>query len=95
MNQQPAAGSSVLTQQQLERLLQAALVPVEPSQQFLHRLKARLVDFRQRGPSVWVVVAAAGTILALIGATFAVGLRLILISVGIVSLLTAGRRRRG
>jgi hypothetical protein len=42
-----------------------------------------------------VVVAAAGTILALVGATFAVGLRLILIAVGIVSLLTAGRRRRG
>jgi hypothetical protein len=95
MTQQPAAGSRVLSQQQLEQLLQAALVPVEPSQQFLHRLKARLVDFRQRGPSGWVVVAAAGTILVFIGATFAVGLRLILIAVGVVSVLTAGRGRRG
>jgi len=95
MNQQPAAGSRVLSLQQLEQLLQAALVPVEPSQQFLHRLKARLVDFRQRGPSGWVVVAAAGTILVFIGATFAVGLRLILIAVGVVSVLTAGRGRRG
>ncbi len=94
MNQQPGIPSSALTQQRLEQLLQAALVPVEPSQHFLHRLRARLVDFRQRGPSGWVLVAAAGTILMLVGATFAVGLRMILIAVGLVSLLTAARRKR-
>jgi hypothetical protein len=91
--QQPAAHAA-LSQQQLEQLLQATLVPVEPSPQFLHRLRARLVTLRQYGPSKWTLVAAAGTILVLVGATFAVGLRLLLLTVGIVGLLTTQRDRR-
>jgi hypothetical protein len=39
-----------------------------------------------------VLVAAAGTILVLVGATFAVGLRMVLIAVGIAGLLTARRK---
>ena len=87
-----SVGSSALSQQQLEQLLQATLVPVEPNPQFLHRLRARLVYFQQHGPSGWVLVAAAGTILVLVGATFAVGLRMVLIAVGIAGLLTARRK---
>lgn len=94
MTEPPVAASGVLSQRQLEQLLQATLVPVEPSQQFFHRLRARLVDLRQQGPSAWTLVAAAGTLLVLVGATFAVGLRLLLIAVGLVSLLAARRNRR-
>lgn len=92
---QSARSRNLLSQQQLEQLLQATLVPVEPNPQFLHRLRARLVDLRQNGPSGWMLVAAAGTILVLVSATFAVGLRFLLLSVGILSLLTARQRRRG
>lgn len=91
--QQPAARAA-LSQQQLEQLLRTTFVPVEPSPQFLHRLRARLVTLRQHGPSKWTLVAAAGTILVLVGATFAVGLRILLLAIGIVGLLTARRGRR-
>ncbi len=83
-----------MTQRQVENLLQTTLVPVEPNPQFLQRLRATLVTFRQNGPSGWVLVAAAGSILLLISATFAVSLRLLLIAVGLVSVATAKRGRR-
>jgi len=89
-----SVGSSALSQQQLEQLLQATLVPVEPNPQFFHRLRARMVYFQQHGPPGWVLVAAAGTILVLVGATFAVGLRMVLIAVGIAGLLTTRRKPR-
>jgi hypothetical protein len=89
-----STGSSALTPQQLEQLLRSTLVPVEPNPQFFHRLRARLVYFQQNGPSGWMLVAAAGTILVLVGATFAVGLRMVLIAVGIAGLLTTRRKPR-
>jgi hypothetical protein len=74
----------------LERMLGETLVPVDPSPQFLQRLRARLVTLVQPGPSLWLLAAGAATLALLAGATFTLVIRVLLIVGG---LLTLSRRR--
>ncbi len=74
----------------LEGLLKAALVPVEPDQQFIRRLKARLVRYEGEGISpIWAVAAGLGIATLLVVASMGVALRLLL------ALLTAIGGRQG
>ena len=51
----------------LETLLQKALVPVEPREVFVRRLRARLVDYQGGRPfSPWVLLAVLAMVLLLL-----------------------------
>jgi hypothetical protein len=79
------------SEQQFEGMLRRVMVPVEPSPQFVTRLRGRLVHVRGGGPSAWTLVAV-GVGLILVAATWmGLALRLALALVGIFGLL--GNRR--
>ncbi len=79
-------------EEQLERMLRRALVPVEPRPQFVTRLRGRLVHVQgSGGASVWTLVAVGAGLVLLAAAWMGLALRLILAFVGIFSLL--GNRR--
>jgi hypothetical protein len=47
-----------ISKKDIERLLSDTLIPVEPSQEFLRKLQARLVMYRGRRPvNGWMIVA--------------------------------------
>lgn len=74
---------------QLEHLLGEALVPVEPSRDYSHSLRARLVTYRGQGlPSTWVVVAVLGTSVLLAAGALGFLLRILFSLFGVVTLLS-------
>lgn len=82
----------VFSERQLEGLLRGVLVPVEPSPQFVTRLRGRLVHVQGRdGPSVWMLAAVGVGLMLLAAAWMGLALRLVLAVVGIFGLL--GNRR--
>lgn len=71
--------TSKFSRADLEGLLEAALVPVEPDQQFTRRLRARLVRYEGEGMSpIWAVAAGLGIATLLVVASMGVALRLLL-----------------
>jgi hypothetical protein len=83
-----------LERKQLENWLQELLVPVEPSAQFIERLKARLVVYQGRGvPTTWVLVSAFLTLVFIFVAAIGLAIRLLLMWLNIVS-ITQNRRRK-
>ena len=55
-----------LNRKQIESLLAEVLTPVEPSSQFVHSLKARLVTYHGGQPlSPWMLFAIFGTAIVL------------------------------
>ncbi len=85
-------GVTDFSRRDVERLLESALVPVEPSRQFVNRLKARLVRYRGgRMSPIWAMVAGLAVATLLVVTSLALALRLLL------SLLTLffGPDRRG
>jgi hydrogenase/urease accessory protein HupE len=80
------------SEQQLEGMLRRVLVPVEPSPQFVTRLRGRLVHLRGGdGPSVWTLVAIGVGLILVIATWMGLALRMALALVGIFGLL--GNRR--
>lgn len=64
---------------EVAKLLSESLVPVEPREEFIRRLRARLVRYRGSGPSPAVAVAVSLSIVALIFLTsFGIALRVLL-----------------
>jgi broad specificity phosphatase PhoE len=70
---------------ELEAWLARVLVPVEPSERFAQRLKARLVTLRRAGPAHgWVAVGLVVAVVVLAVSWMGLALR---IAVGILALL--------
>jgi len=76
----------------MERMLRRVLAPVEPSPQFVTRLRGRLVHVQGRdGASVWTLVVVGVGLILVVAAWLGLALRLVLAFVGIFGLL--GNRR--
>lgn len=64
---------------QLESLLARGLVPIEPSEEFVRRLRARLVRYRGDGLSPgWAVALSLSVVALIFFASFGLALRLLL-----------------
>lgn len=84
--------SSGMSRKQIETLLSEVLKPVEPNSQFVRSLKARLVTYQGGGTlSPWMMLAVAGTAIALAITSVGVLLRMI---VGLISLFGLLNNRR-
>ena len=82
-----------MSKREIEKLLTSTLIPVEPNQDFLTRLQARLVTYRGRKAlNGWMIFAVLATI-ALI-AISALGL-ILRIFVGLASITGLLLNRRG
>jgi hypothetical protein len=77
----------------IERLLSDTLVPVEPDQEFLQKLQARLVTYRGRKPvNGWMVFAVLATAGLLAISALGMLVRVLLMIAGLIGLLTNRRR---
>jgi hypothetical protein len=82
-----------MSKKDLERLLTDTLIPVEPSQDFLANLQARLVTYRgRRALNGWMVFAVLAT--AALIAISALGL-ILRVFVALASLVSILINRRG
>ena len=85
----------VSSDMQLEGMLRRVLVPVEPSPQFVTRLRGRLVRVQGRdGPSAWTLALAGFGMILVIAAWTGLALRLVLAFIGIFGLLGKRSTRR-
>ncbi|MEX0788822.1 MAG: hypothetical protein WD906_08480 [Anaerolineales bacterium] len=81
--------------EKVEAWLQEALVPVEPKSGFVHRLRARLVDYRGRGvASPWMLLALLGAVVLFLIAAVNAAMRLIVALFGVVTAIRRQRRNR-
>ncbi len=77
--------SGALSRQELERLLEETLVPVEPEAAFAERLRARLVAIQGSArPAAWLVWLVGGAILVLVMTVLGLLLRVVLALVGLL-----------
>jgi hypothetical protein len=82
-----------IERRELEAWLQQVLVPVEPSAQFIRRLKANLVVYRGKGiPTTWIFLSAFLTIIFILVAAIGLVVRLLLMWLNILNI--AQNRRR-
>ena len=83
------------SKQELENLLSSTLVPVEPDDQFVNRLKGRLVKIHGRKPfTVWTALALLGSMLLLVAMALGVALRFLLAGMGLINLIFQKRALR-
>jgi hypothetical protein len=83
-----------IERQQLESWLQDILTPVEPRDQFVRRLRARLVVYTGKGiPTTWVLLSAFLTMVFIAVAAVGLVVRLLLVWVNIIN-ITQNRRRK-
>jgi hypothetical protein len=82
----------VSSEKQLEGILRKVLAPVEPSPQFVGRLRGKLVHVQGRsGGDVWTLVVVGVGLVLLAAAWLGLALRLVLALAGILGLM--GHRR--
>jgi hypothetical protein len=95
MRQVSFSSRAAWNREKLEAWLQEALVPVEPKSGFVHRLRARLVDYRGRGvTSPWMLVALLGAMVLFLIAAVSAASRLIVALFGVLTALRRQRRNR-
>lgn len=84
-----------LSKRQLEELLSDVLVPVEPSVQFIRRLRARLVTYHGQGPlSSWMVIVVVATVFLLAVTSVGLVIRIFLGWVSLIGLISNRRRMK-
>ncbi|MEA1977714.1 MAG: hypothetical protein U9N80_07415 [Chloroflexota bacterium] len=84
-----------LSEKRLEELLSNILVPVDPSVQFIQRLRARLVTYHGRGPlSIWMVIVVMATVFLLAVTSIGLVIRVFLGWVGLIGLISNRRRMK-
>ena len=82
-----------LSKQRMEELLADIFVPIEPSVQFVQRLRARLVTYSGKGPfSGWMIVVVIATAILLAVTSVGLIIRILLAWVGLIGLLSNRRR---
>ncbi len=80
--------SEQFSTEELERLLSRALVPVEPSDIFVSKLRGSLVKIHGKKPlNIWTGLAFAASFLLLLAMSLGVMLRFLLTGIGLVNLL--------
>jgi hypothetical protein len=85
----------VSSEKHLEGMLRRVLAPVEPSPQFVRRLRGRLVRVQGGGgPNIWTLVVVGVGLILMVGAWVGLALRLMLALVGILGLLSQRRSPR-
>ncbi len=84
-----------LSEKRLEELLADILVPIEPSVQFIQRLRARLVTYHGKGPlSIWMVIVVFATVFLLAVTSIGLIIRIFLGWVSLVGLISNRRRMK-
>lgn len=87
-----ARNSARISRRQIERMLENALIPVEPDRRFIHTLKARLVDYKGQGMSpIWAMVTGLAVATLLVVTSLAFALRLLL---SLLSWISGDRHER-
>ena len=82
-----------LNKKRLEELLTDILVPVDPSVQFIRRLRARLVTYHGRGPlSSWMVIVVIATVFLLAVTSIGLIIRIFLGWISLIGLISNRRR---
>ena len=82
-----------ISKKDIERLLTDTLIPVEPNQDFLTRLQARLVTYRGRKPvNGWMIVAVLATAMLIAISALGLVLRVLVALGGVIGLLVNRRR---
>ena len=84
-----------LSEKRLEELLSDILVPVDPSVQFIQRLRAQLVTYHGRGPlSIWMAIVVLATVFLLAVTSIGLVIRIFLGWVGLIGLISNRRRMK-
>jgi len=88
------AGANGLSTKEIELWLSRTFIPVEPSDAFVRKLRARLIKYHGKQPfSGWMVIGAVAMALMLLLTWLGIGLRMVLL---VFSLLRfKDRRKRG
>ena len=82
-----------ISKKDIERLLTDTLIPVEPDQDFLTKLQARLVTYRSRKRvNGWMIVAVLATAALIAVSALGIILRVLVALGGLVSLLLNRRK---
>ena len=84
-----------LNKKRMEELLSDIFVPVEPSVQFVQRLRARLVTYSGEGPfSGWMIVVVIATAILLAVTSVGLIIRILLAWVSLIGLFSHRRRMK-
>ena len=88
------AGANGLSTKELELWLSRTFTPVEPSDAFVKKLRARLIKYHGKQPfSGWMVIGSIAMALMLLLTWFGLGLRMILLLLSLLGI--KDRRKRG
>lgn len=83
-----------IERRQLESWLQDIFIPVEPNDQFVRHLKAKLVVYKGKGvPTTWVLLSAFLTLVFIAVAAVGLVVRILLVWMNIIN-ITQNRRRK-
>lgn len=83
------------SEEQIEGWLQRVLIPVEPSPQFVNRLRGRLVHVRgERGANLWTLVVVGVGLMLIAAAWMGLALRLVLALIGVIGVYSHRRAER-
>lgn len=87
-------GANGLSAKELELWLSRTFIPVEPSDAFVRKLRARLIKYHGKQPfSGWMVIGAVAMALMLLLTWFGIGLRMVLLVLSLLGF--KDRRKRG
>ena len=82
-----------ISKKDIERLLSDTLIPVEPSQEFLKKLQAKLVMYRGRRPvNGWMIVAVLATAALIAISALGLVMRVLVALGGIIGILINRRK---
>jgi hypothetical protein len=89
-----SVGAKGISTNDLETWLSKAFIPIEPSEVFVRKLRARLIKFHGKQPfSGWMVVGALAMALMLLLTWLGFALRVILLIISLLGFMD--RRKRG
>ena len=89
-------GTRKLESSELEAWLGRALVPVEPREPFVTRLRARLIELRGARPTRgWIAIAAVIGVGLALAMGVGMALRLLTVGVAFVGILASRKRSEG
>jgi hypothetical protein len=87
--------SKALSTKDLEALLSSTLVPVEPSDVFINKLRGSLVKVHGRKPfSLWTGLAVGASAVLIVAMALGILLRFLLAGLGFINLLVQRRSYR-
>jgi len=87
-------GAKGLSTNELESWLSRTFIPIEPSDVFVRKLRARLIKYHGKQPfSGWMIIGAVAMALMLLLTWFGIGLRMVLLLLSLLGF--KDRRKRG